>query len=190
MANVVQELMDMKIWFLWRYATGKNGKITKVPFAVNGGATGTNDEYSRTWVAYEEAVAAKERYHATGLGFKLPKGYFFLDIDHKALTDPMVQTLLARFDSYTERSVSGGGIHIYGKCDLSQLPTFIDKKGVLRLDNRFYQKNSKIDLELYVGGITNRFAAYTGNIIEDKPLNDCTKAVLTTLNIEMGSVLE
>jgi len=184
-ANVMQELMDMKIWFLWRYATGKNGKITKVPFAANGGATGTNDEYSSTWVTYEEALAAMERYHAAGLGFKLPKGYFFLDIDHKALTDPMVQTLLARFDSYTERSVSGGGIHIYGKCDLAQLPTFVDKKGVLRLDNRFYQKNSKIDLELYVGGITNRFAAYTGNIIEDKPLNDCTKAVLTTLNKEM-----
>lgn len=185
MANMMQELMDMKIWFLWRYATGKNGKMTKVPFAASAGATGTNDEYSRTWVTYEEAVAAKEKYHAAGLGFKLPKGYFFLDIDHKALTDPMVKTMLARFDSYTERSVSGGGIHIYGKCDLSQLPTFIDKKGVLRPDNRFYQKNSKIDLELYVGGITNRFAAYTGNIIEDKPLNDCTKAVLTTLNIEM-----
>ena len=24
-ANVMLELMDMKIWFLWRYAPGKNG---------------------------------------------------------------------------------------------------------------------------------------------------------------------
>ncbi|NLM79300.1 MAG: hypothetical protein GX173_14690, partial [Ruminococcaceae bacterium] len=37
----------------------------------------------------------------------------------------------------------------------------------------------------YVGGITNRFAAYTGNVIVEKPLNDCTKAVLTTLKTEM-----
>lgn len=36
-ANVMQELMDMKIWFLWRYATGKNGKITKVPFPLFAG---------------------------------------------------------------------------------------------------------------------------------------------------------
>lgn len=185
MANAMQELMDMKIWFLWRYATGKSGKITKVPFAVNGGATGTNDEYSSTWVTHEEAIAVKEKYHAAGLGFKLPKGYFFLDIDHKAVTDPFVQMMLARYDTYAEYSVSGNGIHIYGKCDLSKLPTFVDKKGLLRLDNRFYQKNSKIDLELYVGGITNRFAAYTGNVIVDKPLNDCTKAVLTTINVEM-----
>lgn len=185
MLNVMQELMDMKIWFLWRYATGKNGKITKVPFAANGGVTGTNDEYSSTWGTHDDAIAVKEKYHAAGLGFKLPQGYFFLDIDHRDLSDPLVQTLLARFDSYVEYSVSGSGIHIYGKCDFSQLPTFKDKKGILRLDNRYYQKNSKIDLELYVGGITNRFAAYTGNIIEDKPLNDCTKAVLTTLKTEM-----
>ena len=46
MANVMQELMDMKVWFLWRYATGKNSKMTKGPFAANGGATGTNAEYS------------------------------------------------------------------------------------------------------------------------------------------------
>lgn len=185
MANVMQELMDMKIWFLWRYAPGKNGKITKVPFAAKGGVTGTNDEYSSTWVTHEDAFAVKEKYHAAGLGFKLPQGYFFLDIDHRDLSDPLVQTLLARFDSYVEYSVSGSGIHIYGKCDFSQLPTFKDKRGVLRLDNRYYQKNSKIDLELYVGGITNRFAAYTGNVIVDKPLNDCTKAVLTTLKTEM-----
>lgn len=185
MANVMQELMDMKIWFLWRFSTGKNGKMTKVPFSANGGVTGTNDDYSSTWATYDDAFAVKDNLYAAGLGFKLPKGYFFLDIDHKALTDPFVQTILARFDTYVEYSVSGNGIHIYGKCDLSKLPTFIDKKGVLRLDNRYYQKNSKIDLEMYIGGITNRFAAYTGNSIKNKPLKDCTKAVLTTLKTEM-----
>lgn len=46
-------------------------------------------------------------------------------------------------------------------------------------------KNPHNDLELYIGGITNRFAAYTGNIIEDKPLRECTAAVLTTLDKNM-----
>lgn len=185
MSDSMQELKQMRIWFLWRWGTDKNGNPTKVPFAASGSETGTDDAHSSTWVTHDEAVAAAEKYHAAGLGFKIPENYFFLDIDHRELSDPLVQTLLTRFDSYTERSVSGGGIHIYGKCDFTKLPTYIDKKGKVRLDSQFYQKNSKIDLELYVGGITNRFAAYTGNIIEDKPLRECTGAVLTTLDKNM-----
>jgi hypothetical protein len=181
----MQELMDMKIWFLWRWETDKNGRQTKRPFAADGGETGTDEAHSGTWVNYYEAVAAVDKLHAAGVGFKIPENYFFLDIDHRELSDPLVQTLLGRFDSYAERSVSGGGIHIYGKCDFSKLPTYIDNKGKIRLDRQFYQKNSKDNLELYVGAITNRFAVYTGNIIEDKPLCDCTAAVITTLEKNM-----
>lgn len=84
-----------------------------------------------------------------------------------------------------ERSVTGGGIHVYGQCNFSKLPTFTDKEGEVRLDKQFYQKNSAADLELYVGGITNRFAVYTGNTIEDMPLRERTAAVLTTLDKNM-----
>lgn len=185
MSDSMQELKQMRIWFLWRWGLDKNGKPTKVPFAVSGGATGTDENWRHTWVSYEDACAAMKLKHAAGLGFKIPEGYFFLDIDDKELSDPLVQTLLARFDSYSEHSVSGGGIHIYGKCDFSKLPTYIDNKGKVRPDKQFYQKNPHIDLELYVGGITNRYAAYTGNIIEDKPLRECTAAVLTTLDKNM-----
>ncbi|MFV0363092.1 MAG: phage/plasmid primase, P4 family [Suipraeoptans sp.] len=185
MANAMQELMDMKIWFLWRWAKDKNGNPTKVPFALSGGPTGADSKWSHTWGTYKDSLAVKEKLHAAGIGFKIPENYFFLDIDHRELSDPLVQTLLARFDSYTEYSVSGTGIHIYGRCNFSKLPTYIDKEGKVRLDKQFYQKNSKIDLELYVGGITNRFAAFTDNIIENKPLRECTTAVLTTLDKNM-----
>jgi len=185
MTDSMLEIKQMRIWFTWRWGTDKNGKSTKIPFAANGGETGTDEAHRGTWVTFDDSVAAKETFHAAGVGFKIPEGYFFLDIDHRELSDPLVQTLLARFDSYSERSVSGGGIHIYGKCDFTKLPTYIDNKGKVRLDKQFYQKNSIIDLELYVGGITNRFAAYTGNIIEDKPLRECTTAVLTTLDKNM-----
>jgi putative DNA primase/helicase len=185
MSDSMQELKQMRIWFLWRWSTNKKGNPTKVPFSAKGGETGTDDAHSSTWVTYDEATDAVKKNHAAGVGFKIPENYFFLDIDHRELSDPLVKTLLARFDSYSERSVSGGGIHIYGKCDFTKLPTYIDKKGKVRLDSQFYQKNSNNDLELYVGGITNRFAAFTGNIIEDKPLRECTAAVLTTLDKNM-----
>ncbi len=62
------------------------------------------------------------------MGFKIPGGYFFLDVDDKALEDPYVQMLLRRFASHAETSVSGNGTHIYGKYDLSQIPTYIKKE--------------------------------------------------------------
>ena len=180
----MQELKEMKIWFPWRKEMNK-GRINKVPFASTGGATGTNKEYQHTWVTYDEAVASTKRHDAGGVGFVIPPGYFFLDIDHKALTDPFVQILLERFNSYTERSVSGNGIHIYGKCDFSKLPTYINEKGSLKLDKAYYMKNPHNDLELYVGGITNRFAAFTRDVVLNEPLKESTAAVLLTLDKNM-----
>lgn len=184
MANSMQELMDMKIWFLWRKEM-VDERINKIPFAAGGGATGTNEKYRQTWVTYDEAATAIKKQSAAGVGFVIPKGYFFLDIDHKPLTDPLVQMLLERFNSYTERSVSGGGIHIYGKCDFEKLPTYKDKNGNLRLDKAYYMKNPNNNLELYVGGVTNRFAAFTGDVILNEPLKESTAAVLLTLDKNM-----
>ena len=122
---------------------------------------------------------------SAGVGFKIPKGYFFLDIDHKELNDPFVQMMLKRFNSYTEYSQSGNGIHIYGKVDIASIPTYIDDKGKEKLDRQFYMKNPHNDTEQYFGGLTNRFACYTGSVILDTALNDCTQAVLTTLDKDM-----
>lgn len=183
--NPMQELMEMKIWFLWIRKKDKNGRMTKKPIAANGGATGTDSAHQHTWVTYKEAVTAQAELGAAGVGFKIPDGYFFLDIDHKEQTDPYVQMLLNRFDSYTELSQSGNGIHTYGKVDISKLPTCLDNKGRRKLDSQYYMKNPHNDTELYLGGLTNRFACYTGNVILDAPLKECTQAVLTTLDKNM-----
>ena len=45
----VDELKDKNLWFLWSAKPGKNGKVTKVPFAANGGATGTDDAHKGSW---------------------------------------------------------------------------------------------------------------------------------------------
>jgi len=186
MGDPMQELKQKKIWMLWRWDVKEDGKRTKVPYAAGGGPSGTTENWSHTWVTYDEVVKAKEKDPAAaGIGFKIPEGYYFIDIDHKGLTDPLVQTIFSRHDSYVEYSVSGTGIHQYGKCDFTQIPTYIDKDGKLRLDRQFYMKNPNNDMELYIGGITNRFAAYTGNVIENKPLRECTAAILMTLDKNM-----
>ena len=181
----MQELKKMKIWVLWHYAK-VHGRITKVPFAASGGPSGTDDKFRDTWVSYEEILRAASSVKCDGIGFILPCGYFLLDIDHRDLDDPLAKTLLERFgNTYSEYSVSGHGVHVLGKEKQDLLPTYIDNEGNLRLSQEFYQRNSKDHVELYHGGLTNRFVTYTGEAIHDAPLADCTDAVLTTLDKNM-----
>ena len=182
----VDELKDKNLWFLWSAKPGKNGKVTKVPFAANGGATGTDDAHKGTWVSFDDAESARNQFRASGLGLKIPKGFFLLDIDHKDISDSFAQLMLSRFSSYAEVSPSGKGIHIIGQCDITKLPVhFDDRRKKLVLDSEYYQKRSDIGLELYIGDITNRYGTFTGNTINSLPIADCTQAVLTTLDKEM-----
>ena len=180
----MQELKQMEIWLGWRFRTVK-GKKTKVPVSARGGPTGTDRKYRPTWVTCEEALRAAPKMHLDGTGFVLPEGYFLLDIDHRPVDDPLSRELLDRFSTYAETSVSGRGIHIIGKCDLDRIPTVTDPDGRRRLSGEFYQKNSRLRVELYIGGLTNRYATYSGKAIRDLPVRDCTEAVLTTLETEM-----
>ncbi len=180
----MQELKSQRIWFCWNYVK-RGGNTTKVPCTITGSSCGTDNKFSGSWVTYDDAKAAVEDKSFSGLGFRIPDGMFFLDVDHKNIDDPFVQTLLRRFDSYVEYSVSTEGIHIYGTYDLSQIPTQRNEKGSMKLDRQFYMKNPHNNLELYMGDLTNRFAVFTENHIEDKPLRDCTQAILTTLDKDM-----
>ena len=137
-------------------------------------------------MTYQDAREAAKKNSYNGVGFVIPKGFFFLDADDKQLDDPFIKLLLERFQSYTEWSVSGTGIHIYGQCDFSKLPVTKTQDGKLKIDTaHYYVKNPNNHLELYVGGLTNRFAVFTGDVIADKPLAVCTEALLTTFNKDM-----
>ena len=177
------ELKEQKIWLCWNFRE-KGGKKTKVPIAASGEKTGTDEAHRSTWVSFDEAKRAAAEKNYSGVGFVIPEGYFFLDIDHRDMDDPYIKTMLERFGSYAEKSVSGEGLHIYGKCDFTKVPTE-EKNGKLKLHRRYYQKNPNNGTELYMGGLTNRFAVFTENIVQDKPLKDCTNAVLVTLEKNM-----
>ena len=183
--KTINKLKEMKIWMLWRRRVS-GSRVAKVPCSATGRTCGVSDNYAKDWVTWEEAQQALKTVKADGVGFRIPKGMFFLDIDHRDLDDPMVQALLDLYDSYAEYSVSGEGIHIYGLCDAGQLPICEDaKNGTLKLSKDYYTHHPDNGLELYVGQLTNRFAAFTGNVILDLPLRDCTEMVLYTLNCYM-----
>lgn len=139
----LDELKAQKIWFLWNYAPGKNGKKTKVLMSASGGVTGASDNFRNTWTDYDTAIRAKENLSAAGIGFKVPDNMYFLDIDGRPLDDSFVQFLLERHDTYAETSPSGNGIHILGICNNDRLPFIRDEgKGRITIAREFYQKKS------------------------------------------------
>ncbi len=178
-------LKQMRIWLCWNAVLSKDGRITKKPIAATGESTGTDEAHRGTWVTYDEAVAAAQARSYTGIGFVIPEGYAFLDIDHRALDDPLVRDLLSLLPGYAEYSVSGNGIHVYMQCDLSRLPVGRNKKGVRSLDSMYYMKNPHNQVELYVGGLTNRYAVFTGKAINDLEITDCTDGLMTVLDSYM-----
>lgn len=176
----MKNLKERRLWLLWKKQE-RNGKTAKVPFSANGGKCGTSEEYKQTWVTYQEAEQAAKKFKGAGVGFVIPQNLFFLDIDHQDQNDPVVKDILSRFNTYTEYSVSGDGIHVYGLCDFSKLPTYTED-GRVKLSKEYYAHHPTNGMELYIGQLTNRYAAYTGNAILDVPLADCTTAVIDILN--------
>ena len=175
----MEKLKQRPIWVCCKIVE-VNGRKTKIPCAAGGGSTGTNKDYAYTWVTYNEATEAAKRYGYAGVGFIIPEGVFFIDKDHIDPSDPIVQMLIKKFPTYAERSYSGNGAHLYGLCDLSRIPV---KDG--KLDSRYYTKNPHNGMEVYIGGLTHRFALFTGDVLQDLPLADCTDALLELLETEM-----
>lgn len=173
----MEELKKQKIWLCWNYIEDEDGKKTKKPISYKNTATGTNEEYSKTWCTYEEAKKAKEIYGFDGIGFVIPKGYWGIDIDKRDFEDEITKDILILFyNTYAEKSPSGKGLHIIGKVDLTKIPKNSDGT---KLDKKYYQKNPHNKIECYFGGLTNRFFTFTENVIVDKSINDCTEKLLT-----------
>lgn len=100
MKDPMQELKDQSIWFLFRLIPKADGRLDKVPFSTRGGIAGTSDKYSATWVTFAEAELERTKQgNVVGLGFKLPPGYFFYDIDAQVINSFYVKQRLDRFVS-------------------------------------------------------------------------------------------
>lgn len=98
----------------------RNGKTTKVPYSARSGrrASTTNRE---DWVGFDEALAvAREDPSLDGTGFVFANddGLAGIDLDHcrdpaRGTLDDWAQRIVSFFDSYTELSPSGTGVHIF-----------------------------------------------------------------------------
>lgn len=111
---VPSELKERKQWVLWRYEQTEKGKWTKVPYQPNGQKAQTN--HPPTWTSFIQAVKAYESNpRFDGVGFVLFKDdpYTAIDLDHLADWKEEAQEIIRMFNSYTELSPSGNGVHIW-----------------------------------------------------------------------------
>ncbi len=147
--NIPGELKDMRQWVGWEYET-RGGKLTKIPKDPKTGANASSTDPD-TWASIQEALIAMEAYGFDGIGFVFSESDPFTGIDLDKCLNPATDELEAwarrwvdLFQSYTEITPSGTGLHIIVKGKLTG-------KG-----------RKKGSFEVYDKG---RFFTFTGNIL-------------------------
>lgn len=148
--TIPQELKSFPNWICWSYATRK-GKTTKIPYSPETGETAASNQPD-TWTTFADAATYLDTYD--GLGFQLSNSpYVGIDIDHCLVNGVMkkeAQQIIEQFDSYTELSPSGTGVHIFIRAETTRghKKTFPD-----------------LAIEVYPHG---RYLTMTGNIYESR----------------------
>ncbi len=179
----LEKLRKQNVWFCWKSEKRKDSeKPTKVPYsALTGRRTGTTSDFSSTWTDYETASRVCKENGYNGIGFRLPEGMFLLDLDHISENNELFEIIRLRLNTYAEKSQSGNGVHFYGLVDINRIPS-VTENGKIKLAAKYYQKHPDNGMELYFSGLTNRYAAFTGNTINDLEFADCTDELLKILD--------
>lgn len=184
----ISELKQLKIWVCWRYEKVK-GRLTKVLYNTKGYKTGTSEEYKSQWVTFEEASEGVKLYNYDGIGLILIPSIGGIDIDHKSKDSGLAKEINSLMNTYAESSPSGNGIHHLFTVDVDKIPVTVDSKGMKKLSTDYYSNNRHNDLEVYFGGLTNRYLTFTGNVLNDLPLMDRTEEILIFLDKYMKKEL-
>ena len=170
--NIPDELKQNGMFCVWRREKRK-GNMTKVPYQRNGYGASTTER--RHFCGFEEAVRLSKKYDGIGIG--VFDGYSAVDIDHcvkNGKLSKMAIDIINTMNSYTEYSPSGEGVRIIFKAS----PFDYDKE-------KYYINNSKIRLEVYVSGCTNKFVTLTGNVIRNVPVAERTAEIRRVLESHM-----
>lgn len=139
-------------WVPWRLEI-RNKKPTKVPY-VAGTSRRASSTDPTTWSSFSHALASYERGEADGIGYVLTEddGYVVIDLDHMVSggeLSPTAHNIVGQFNSYTELSPSGTGVHIWIK---GALPEGVGGR-------------RKGPIEVYQSG---RFITVTGHTLGDQ----------------------
>jgi len=164
--NIPSELKNEALWCCWKMT--QNGKVP-VDVLKNSLAKSNDKTTFYPWGTILHHVGMFLRRENNkwlgGLGLGIFNGFSAIDIDHcideNGIISDMAQEIIDYCQSYTEKSPSGTGIRIIFKCKKFDY----DKTA-------YYINNSKIGLEVYVEGATNKFVTITGDTLIYSGINE------------------
>lgn len=131
-------MRKLKRWCFYRLEKRKGkDKPTKVPYSASHGRRYAKTNDPSTWGTIDEAIATGIKSNGDGVSFMMQKadGLVFIDLDDCIDGETGELTRLAeywvdRFDSYTEVSQSGTGLHILIKAKMTGQGNKDDSLGV------------------------------------------------------------
>ncbi len=168
---MLSELKEMRIWLIFRYT--KDGQ--KMPSWANTGKYGLKWRNPANLLTYSEAIAARGRFRAAGIGFVIPTGFAVVDLDNCYPTsgaqpgdnidgdlNPAATGLANQLGSYTEKSPSGRGLHIIVQAELPA--------GCKRFE--YITDGQKVEVKVP----ETCYVTFTGNTITDSDnIAECTR---------------
>jgi len=178
--NLPDEMKQYRQWIVWRYEQTDSGKPTKVPYTVFGEPASVTDP--NTWTDFASACIAARQAPNDGLGFVFTDADPFIGVDldepkdavGNLLTGEAYNEVIQRqikvfqsFDSYTEHSPSGKGLHILGRASVP---------GGRR----------RASMEIYS---SRRYFTMTGNVYHNVPIKD-VQGVAEILYNQMGGGIQ
>lgn len=147
-ARIPSDLRPFVQWVCWKYED-RGGKRAKLPVNPRDGSLASVSDPA-TWATFDNACTAASDYDGIGFVFTADDPFAGIDID--PTTNPAIRArqdaIYAAFNSYTERSPSGQGVHIIVR---GTVPTGRRRDCV----------------ELYPSG---RFFTMTGDVVNDAPI--------------------
>lgn len=152
--NFPEELRRLPQWLLWRAEETQGGKTTKIPYQPRNGllASVTDPTHWATFNEVYEALAQPHGYTGAGFVFTPHDPYAGIDLDNSADPETIAQQIrvFEAFDSYSELSPSGNGLHIIVKANVPS-------------------GRRRSSIELYS---SHRFFTVTGKVYKAAPVAD------------------
>jgi primase-polymerase (primpol)-like protein len=119
--NLPHELKIRPQWVNWRLEK-RGTDLTKVPYTPGTQRKASSTD-SITWGTFEQAIEVLVRYDGLGFVFSSGDPYTGVDLDkcveqETGEIEQWAMEIIRYFDSYTELSVSGTGVHIVVRGDV------------------------------------------------------------------------
>lgn len=165
--NIPLEIQVFPQWVMWKYEDVGALKPTKVPYHVSGRHASVKDPV--TWSTFKEVVECLAYGKFDGIGFVFTDNdpFCFIDLDDTKndwIALERQQKIYKEFNTYSEKSPSGQGLHIIGK---GKIPNG--------------RKRSSIEVYSSL-----RYATFTGDVYNNVSINN-VQEVLNILWEQMGA---